>query len=105
VRLTPGAITPPTEPNAPSALAGTRLSSSQVRLTWTDNSGNELGFRVQRALGTQGTFALLSQVGANITAFTDTAVKAGKTYRYRVQAYNTAGASAWSNEISLRVRR
>jgi predicted phage tail protein len=104
VRLTPGAITPPTKPNAPSALAGSQLSSSQVRLTWTDNSGNELGFRVERATGTQGTFAFLSQVGADVTTFTDTTVKAGKTYRYRVQAFNAAGASDWSNTISVRVR-
>jgi probable HAF family extracellular repeat protein len=105
VRLTPGAITPPTAPNAPSALAGSLLSSSRVRLTWTDNSGNEQGFRIQRAQGTQGTFVLLSQVGVNVTTFTDTTAKAGRTYRYRVQAFNAAGASAWSNTISVRVRR
>jgi probable HAF family extracellular repeat protein len=108
VRLTPGAITPPpppAPPNAPSALTGSVLSSGAVRLTWTDNSGNELTFRIQRATGTQGTFAFLSQVGANVTTFTDTTATAGKAYRYRVRAVNAAGVSAWSNTISVRVRR
>jgi probable HAF family extracellular repeat protein len=105
VRLTPGAIIPPTKPNAPSALAGSQISSYQVRLTWADNSGNELAFRVQRATGAQGTFAFLAEVPANVTTFTDATVKAGKTYRYRVRAFNAAGTSAWSNTISVRVRR
>jgi probable HAF family extracellular repeat protein len=104
VRLTPGAVPTPTPPSAPSNLTGSVLSS-RVQLTWTDTSSNELGFRVHRAMGTQGSFVLLSQVGANVTTFTDTTVKAGKTYRYRVQAFNAAGVSAWSNTISVRVRR
>ena len=49
---------------------------------------------VQRATGSQGTFALLAEVGANVTTFTDTGVRTGKAYRYRVQAFNGAGASA-----------
>src|SRR4030095_4994592 len=98
VRLTPGAVTPPTPPSAPTALTGTVLSSGSVRLNWKDNSGTELGFRIERALGTQP-FTLLAQVGADVISYTDTTVRQGKTYLYRVQAYNSAGASAWSNNI------
>jgi probable HAF family extracellular repeat protein len=104
VRLTPGTLPPPTPPAAPAALTGTALSSSRVSLTWTDNSGNEQGFRVQRALGA-GSFVLLAELGANVTSYTDTTVKAGKTYQYRVRAFNGAGVSAWSNTIKVRVRR
>ncbi|HET9347113.1 MAG TPA: hypothetical protein VFO05_15580 [Candidatus Limnocylindrales bacterium] len=108
IRLTPGSATPPTPPTppaAPSALAGTVLSSSAVRLTWKDTSANEAGFRIERASGSQGAFALLAKVGANATTFTDTTANAGRTYRYRVQAFNDAGASAWSNTVTVRVRR
>ena len=108
VRLTPGAISPPTPPappSAPSGLSGVVLPTFAVRLTWTDTSVNELGFRIERAAGSQGAFATLSQVGPNTTTFTDTKAKAGRTYRYRVQAFNDAGASAWSNPITVRVRR
>jgi probable HAF family extracellular repeat protein len=103
VRLNPGAVAP-TPPNAPTGLVGSNVASGGVRLTWTDNSGNELGFRVQRALGATGTFARVAEVGASVTTWTDAGTKPGKTYRYRVQAYNAAGASAWSNVVSVRVR-
>ncbi|MCK5643183.1 MAG: S8 family serine peptidase, partial [Gammaproteobacteria bacterium] len=35
-------------PAAPSALAATAFSGSQINLTWTDNSSNETGFRIER---------------------------------------------------------
>ena len=48
---------------------------------------------------------LIAQLGANATGYVDATVKVGKTYRYRVQAYNDFAASPWSNTISVRVRR
>ncbi|MCU0833256.1 MAG: S8 family serine peptidase, partial [Chromatiaceae bacterium] len=35
-------------PEAPSGLTATALSTSQVNLTWVDNSTNESGFRIER---------------------------------------------------------
>jgi len=104
IRLTPS-VASATPPPAPSALAADALAGAQVRLTWTDHAANELGFRVQRALGSQATFVLIGSTGANVTTFTDTTAKAGKTYRYRVRAYNDAGPSSWSNTVSIRARR
>jgi probable HAF family extracellular repeat protein len=103
VLLTPGGAQ--AAPAAPSGLVGTALPGATVRLNWTDNANNEVGFRIQRARGSQGTFVLIGQVGANYTTFIDTAVQAGKLYRYRVRAYNDAGLSAWSNTVSVRARR
>lgn len=103
VRLTPiGSIVTPTAPSAPSALAGSVSSRSSVRLSWTDNSTNEAGSRIQRSVGSQGKFVLLASVGANVITFTDGTVKRGTVYRYRVRAYNAVGSSAWSNTITLR---
>jgi probable HAF family extracellular repeat protein len=104
VRLTPIAFAP-TPPATPTGLAGQALSGARVRLTWTDNADNELGFRVQRALGSQGSFVLVGQVAANDTTFTDATAKGGKTYRYRVQAYNLVGSSGWSTTMTIRTRR
>ena len=105
VRLTPRGLVAPVTPAPPSTLKATVISGPQVFLSWSDNSGDELGFRIQRALGPQGSFVPLAQVGANVANYVDATVKAGKTYLYRVQAYNDAGASAWSNTISVRARR
>jgi tartrate-resistant acid phosphatase type 5 len=39
----------PTPPAAPSNLTASALSDSQVKLTWTDNSTNESGFKIERS--------------------------------------------------------
>jgi probable HAF family extracellular repeat protein len=104
VRLTPTSVAP-TAPSAPTSLAGQALSNARVRLTWTDTAANETGFLIQRAYGFSGSFVQIGQVGANTTTFTDTGAKAGKTYRYRVQAFNAVGSSAWSNTVSIKTRR
>jgi probable HAF family extracellular repeat protein len=99
VRLTrTGVIAPPA---APSALVGSVLSRSRIRLGWTDNSANDTGSRIERSVGTKGTFVLLASLGANATSYTDKTAKAGRVYRYRVQAYNGAGPSAWSNTVTV----
>lgn len=95
VRLTPIAAPTILPPAAPSGLRASMLSPTRVRLTWTDNSTNEVGFRIQRATGSAA-FAPLAHVGAQATTYIDTTVKAGKAYRYRIRAFNGAGSSAWS---------
>ncbi|MGE5608618.1 MAG: fibronectin type III domain-containing protein, partial [Bacillota bacterium] len=83
------ASTPTTTiPTAPSALAATAVSSSQVALKWTDNSSNESGFLVERATGT-GTFTQIASVGAGVTSFTDSGLAASTAYSYRVRATNS----------------
>jgi probable HAF family extracellular repeat protein len=104
IRLTPSTAAP-TAPAAPTGLAGQALTNARVRLTWTDTANNETGFRVQRAYGYSGSFVQIGQVGANVTTFTDATARAGKTYRYRVQAYNSIGSSTWSNVVSIKARR
>ncbi|HEX8169921.1 MAG TPA: fibronectin type III domain-containing protein [Thermoanaerobaculia bacterium] len=84
-----------TGPNAPTAVAATALSSTSANVIWTDNSTDESGFRIERCSGTGcTTFARIADLSANTTTFTDTALTATTTYRYRVVAYNSLGASA-----------
>ena len=84
-------------PNAPSSLTCTAVSSSQIDLSWQDNSGNEDGFKIERKKVGES-FSLIYTTGANITSYSDTGIEANTTYYYRVHAYNTAGDSAYSNE-------
>jgi hypothetical protein len=109
VLLTPSTSPPPPPPPdeppaAPSALSGVALSGARVRLTWTDNATDELGFRIQRARGARGAWMRIASVGADVTRFVDRSVVPGKVYRYRVRAYNEAGRSPWSNEVRIRAR-
>jgi len=82
----------PSLPAAPTNLAATSPSASQINLTWTDNAGNEQGFKIERS--TDGVnFALLATVPANTTNFSDTGLSAGTTYTYRLRSTNPAGDS------------
>lgn len=96
-----------TPPAAPTNLAGTvSLAPLQVNLTWTDNSPNEIGFRIERAPvvnGVTGAFTAIGTALANGTAYTDTTVAAAKTYAYRVFAFNAVGDSAASNTAIVAV--
>ena len=86
-------------PEAPSNLSGVVVSSSSIQLQWTDNSNNEVRFRIERKEGT-GPFGEVATVDANVTAYEDTGLQANTTYSYRVQAENGASASAYSNTVS-----
>ena len=89
-------------PAAPSGLRVTSTTSSNISLAWTDNSGNEQGFRIQRKKGATGTYTEIGTRGANITTYSDndSTLLDGTQYYYKVCAYNTAGNSAFSTEVS-----
>lgn len=93
-------VTPPTTPAAPTGLSASAASSSQINLSWTDNSNNETGFKVERSTGNGSTWSPLASVGANTTTYSDTGLPASATYSYRVYAYNSAGNSGYSNTAS-----
>jgi len=92
-------IGPISTPSPPSNLKATAISFSQITLSWTDNSTNEKGFKVERKIGA-GSYAEIATVAANVINYTDSGLAANTTYTYRVKAYNDVGNSAYSNETS-----
>jgi aqualysin 1 len=99
-----GAPAPPAPPPpaAPTGLTTSLVALNRVNLSWTDHSGDEDGFEIQRRTG-NGQFAALANVGANTTSYADHSVVAGETYAYRVRAFNAAGTSGFSNEAVVTV--
>ena len=91
-------IVSPMPPAAPSNLIATPLSTSQIDLSWVDNSNNETGFKIERKTGVGGSYNQIASVGANVTTYSDSGRNQGTTYCYRVRAYNAGGNSAYSNE-------
>jgi hypothetical protein len=87
-------------PTAPSDLTVTGASSDRIDLGWTDNSSDEDGFKIWRSPNGATGWTQVGTVGADVTTFSDTTVVAGSTYYYRVNAYNAAGDSAYSNTVS-----
>lgn len=91
---TPGGSTPPV---AASNLKGTGLAGTAT-LTWTDNSNNETGFRVEQSVnGT--TFTTAATVGSNVTTATVGSLATGGTYVFRVVAFNGSGNASPSNTV------
>ena len=68
--------------------------TANFALSWTDNSTNETGFRVERRLGTAGATSIVGTVAPNVVNFTDTVANdPGNTqYCFRVEAFNSAGS-------------
>ncbi|MFP3937125.1 MAG: fibronectin type III domain-containing protein [Phycisphaerae bacterium] len=85
VLAAPAVAAKPTTPAAPTDLTATAVSSSQIDLTWTDNSDNEDDFRVERSLD-GSSFSEIATVGANVTTYSDTGLSESTTYYYRVRA-------------------
>ncbi|MBN1675798.1 MAG: lamin tail domain-containing protein [Kiritimatiellae bacterium] len=83
-------------PAAPSGLGATPASTTRIDLGWTDNSGNEDGFKIERKPTSGSTWAQIATVGANISTHSDNALTPGTSYDYRVRAYNASGHSAYS---------
>ena len=84
------------KPNTPQGLSATPVSNKQINLNWTDNSGNETGFEVERS--TDGTvFTKIADVAANETTYQSTGLNTLTKYWYRLRAKNTIGNSDYSN--------
>jgi hypothetical protein len=93
-------------PNAPSNLNANPTSPTTVVLSWTDNSNNESGFRIERCVNNNCTnFVQIAQTGANTVNFTNTGLTRNTRYRYRVRAFNASGNSAYSNIADVRTPR
>lgn len=86
----------PAVPAAPSALTVTPVSSTSLRIDWTDNSANETSFKLERSADGM-TFTQVTTTAANVTTYTDGGLTADTTYHYRVRASNAGGDSGYSN--------
>ncbi|HSZ56572.1 MAG TPA: fibronectin type III domain-containing protein, partial [Tepidisphaeraceae bacterium] len=77
------ATTAPGVPSAPTSLAATAVSTSQINLVWTNTATNQTGFEIDRSLDGNN-FTPLINVGATSTGYSDSGLAAGTKYYYRV---------------------
>lgn len=80
---------------AAAALAFTLLlpaaaaQGATLKLTWSDNSDNELGFGIERCQGAGcANFVEIARTAPNVVEALDATVLADRTYCYRVYAFN-----------------
>ena len=85
----------------PTAATATAVSSSQINLTWIDNSAAETGYKIERKRLLGGTYSQIAQVGANVQSYSDrTGLDPNTKYYYRIRATNGTLNSDYSNEPS-----
>ena len=85
-------------PDAPGELAVTTAGPSTLILNWRDVRG-ETGYRIERALGEGGEWAVLANVGQNVPSFADKDLGSGRPYRYRVVATVAGGGDSLPVEV------
>jgi hypothetical protein len=86
-----------TAPAAPTGLAANAVSTSQINLSWSDNSDNEQGFIIESSVDGNSGWTEIASVSTDVNTYSDTGLDAGSTYFYRVFAYNSAGNSTYSD--------
>lgn len=88
--------------NKPANLTADVVAEDQVNLIWEDQSRNEAGFEIHRALKGEG-FRILTRTNADTTIISDKTVALGAVYRYRVRAVSGKERSYYSNTAEVEV--
>jgi hypothetical protein len=100
-RKTPPIYQPPA---APAGLVATQRVDGVVGLSWRGDSRYSTAFFIQRRTASDR-FRTIGAIGGSITRFSDMNVIPGANYTYRVQAVNHGVPSAFSNLVTVHVRR
>ena len=86
-------------PTPPATLMAMLISVSEVSISWTDQSNNEVGFIVERKTGLSQPWVQIATVSANINTYPDTVALGATTHYYRVKTYNMLGASSYTDSV------
>ncbi|PYX91386.1 MAG: hypothetical protein DMG67_10290, partial [Acidobacteria bacterium] len=91
-----------TPPQPPSNLAATALSSSAINLSWTASPTSGVTYSVFRSTTSGFAPSSSNQIASGVTgaSFADSALTCNTAYFYLVEAANSGGSSAPSNQAS-----
>jgi fibronectin type 3 domain-containing protein len=86
-------------PAIPGGLTARAASASSISLTWTDVLG-ESGYRLQQRADETATWATIATLGSNTVSVLASNLVGGLQYYFRLQAFNDAGSSPFTAEVS-----
>lgn len=87
-------------PAAPSSPAAATTGNRLITFSWTDNSGGEGSFEIQRTTTSGSGYIELASTLAGITSYVDVTVAPNTRYYYRVRCVNVDGNSAYTAEAN-----
>lgn len=88
-------------PNAPVQLRAQRTDVTTILVSWRDNSQDEDGFSLERALIDNPDWQVIATLSANTAAFSDTGLVEGTTYQYRVTSFIGGSHSSYTGPVSI----
>jgi hypothetical protein len=88
-------------PPTPTGLQATALSNEEVRLTWSWDGEDGVGFEILREV--HGRFGVMLQIGPDYHSYVDRRVEPDSTYRYRVRAVAQGTVSEASETVEVTV--
>ncbi|UCC92533.1 MAG: PKD domain-containing protein, partial [Thermoplasmata archaeon] len=88
-------VTDTTPPGGVGDLTVDDKGLGKVVLEWSPSTDPDVaGYRIYRRQGAEGTWEMVAELGPTATTYTDDKVEPGKTYRYRVEAFDADGNEA-----------
>ena len=94
---------PYTAPTAPTGVAGTRVSDTQINVAWTSNATSGAPYttyNLQRWDSVSGSWVTI-KTGLTSAAYSDTTVQADREYQYRVYVANSGGSATSDASASV----
>ncbi len=88
-----GAFIGDTQPDKPSSLGAETEDDNTINLTWTDNSDDESGFKIERSRDDEDGYSQIATVSAGTQSYEDNNLSSDTVYYYRVRAYKEASDS------------
>ena len=95
-------LEPVVPPIPPENLTYSDLFSKSVRLSWSDMSEDEEGFRLERSQSSEFNLVDAITLDPDMTTYQDINLLPSTDYYYRIVAFNAAGDSDFSYTLELR---
>lgn len=83
----------------PSDFVASTMSTTEIDLSWTDQSTNEINYQLFRAIGSPVNFEPIALLAANSTSFSDSGLEPDTEYFYKLIALGQYGQSG--NVVSV----
>jgi hypothetical protein len=99
------ATTSPAAPNQPASLTATAVSSSAILLRWSapleDNGAAVTSYQLEMAAAGSSSSSSWSKVyqGSSLEHQHSSGLLPGRSYSWRLRAFNSCGAGAWSEPV------
>ena len=88
-------------PNSPSGLELEATQTNRIDLQWSDNSDDEIGFRIERSKEDEENYRQIAAVKPDTTTYQDGGLDSETIYYYRILSYNEAADSDYSASANI----